>query len=109
MKKTDKKIDNAIRGALTEACDKALEDYDGFMWLTHLVDYQKFPQSLSIICVFDTNKQLSNANIEDLRVIIKAKLASININIKDIRQTVRFDSEQNCTKEHKGNWQQRLS
>tara|TARA_R110002111_G_scaffold698_1_gene5468 strand:+ start:1822 stop:2151 length:330 start_codon:yes stop_codon:yes gene_type:complete len=109
MKKTDKKIDNAIRGALTEVCDKALEEHDGFMWLTHLVDYQSFPASLSITCVFDTNEQLSNAHVEDLRVIIKDKLASIAIYINHSQQTVRFDTEENCTKEHKGNWQQRLN
>ncbi len=109
MKKTDKKIDNAIRGALTEVCDKALEEHDGFMWLTHRVDYQNIPASLSITCVFDTNEQLSNTHVDDLRVIIKNKLASIAIYINDSRQTVRFDTEENCTKEHKGNWQQRLN
>ena len=109
MKKTDKKIDNAIRSALTEVCDKALEEHDGFVWLTHRVDYQNFPESLSVVCVFDTNEQLSNAHDEDLRVIIKDKLASIAILIKDSRQAIRFDTEENCTKEHKGNWQQRLN
>lgn len=109
MKKTDKKIDNAIRGALTEVCDKALEEHDGFMWLTHRVDYQNIPASLSVVCVFDTNEQLSNAHVDDLRVIIKDKLASIAILIKDSRQAIRFDTEENCIKEHKGNWQQRLN
>jgi hypothetical protein len=109
MKKTDKKIDNAIRGALTEVCDKALEEHDGFMWLTHRVDYQNIPASLSVVCVFDTNEQLSNAHVDDLRVIIKDKLASIAILIKDSRQAIRFDTEENCKKEHKGNWQQRLN
>lgn len=109
MRKTDKKIENALRAALTEACDIALEKHEGFMWLTHFVNYKVFPDSLSIVCVFDTNEQLSKANHEGLRVIIKDKLASIDINIKDIRQNVSFDTEENCEKENNGKWHERFN
>ena len=109
MRKTDKKIENALREALTEACDMALEKHEGFMWLTHFANYQNFPDSLSIVCVFDTNEQLSKANDEGLRVIIKDKLASIDINIKDIRQNVSFDTEENCKKENNGKWHERFN
>ena len=108
MRKTDKKIENALRGALTEACEIALEQHEGFVWLTHFVNYKKFPGTLSIVCVFDTNEQLSKANNDDLCAIIKDKLASINIEIQDIRQHVSFDSEENCEKENNGNWQERF-
>ena len=108
MRKTDKKIENALRRALTEACDIALEKHEGFMWLTHFANYQNFPDSLSIVCVFDTNEQLSKANDDGLRVIIKDKLASIDINIKDIRQSVSFDTEENCKKENNGKWNERF-
>ena len=108
MKKTDKKIENALRGALTEACDRSLETHEGFMWLTHFANHQKFPGSLSIVCVFDTNEQLSKANDEELRAIINDKLASIDIKIKDIRQHVSFDTEENCEKENKGKWHERF-
>jgi len=109
MRKTDKKIENALREALTVACDMALEKHEGFMWLTHFANYQNFPDSLSIVCVFDTNEQLSKANDEGLRVIIKDKLASIDINIKDIRQNVSFDTEENCKKENNGKWHERFN
>ena len=109
MRKTDKKIEKALRGALTDACDMALKKYKGFMWLTHFVNYQNFPDSLSIVCVFDTNEQLSKANEEGLRVIIKNKLASIDINIKDIRKNVSFDTEESCEKENNGKWHERLN
>ena len=108
MRKTDKKIENALRIALTEACDMALESHEGFMWLTHLVNYKNFPDSLSIVCVFDTNEQLAKANDEALRTIIQQKLASIDISLKDIRQHVSFDTEENCERENNGKWHERL-
>ena len=109
MRKTDKKIENALRGALTDACDIALEKHEGFMWLTHFANYQNFSDSLSIVCIFDTNEKLSKANDEGLRVIIKDKLASIDINIKDIRKNVSFDTEENCEKENNGKWHERFN
>ena len=109
MRKTDKKIENALREALTEVCDVALEKHEGFMWLTHFANYQNFPDSLSIVCVFDTNEQLSKADDEGLCAIIKDKLASIDINIKDIRRHVNFDSEENCEKENNGMWHERVN
>lgn len=112
MKKTDKKLDNAIRAALTEVCESALKDYEGFRWLTHFVDFNRFPESLSIVCVFNTNDQLSkfrSDNHEDsIRALIKAKLSSIDIEIKDIRSHVSFDTEENCELENNGNWQRRF-
>ena len=108
MKKTDKKIDNALRATLTEACDMALEKHAGFMWLTHFANYQDFPESLSIVCIFDTNEQLSKANLNELRATIKAKLTSIDIIVKNINQRVVFNTEENCEKENNGNWKERF-
>jgi len=54
MKKTDKKMDNHIRRVLTDVCETSLTDISGFAWLTHTVNYAQFPQSLKVICVFDT-------------------------------------------------------
>ena len=108
MRKTDKKIDNALRAALTEACDLALEKHAGFLWLTHFANYQDFPDSLSIVCIFDTNEQLSKANLKELCAIIKNKLTSIDIKIKNIQQHVIFDTEENCEKENNGNWKVRF-
>ena len=53
MRKSDKKIDNQIIKVLTDVCQSALEDIDGFVWLTHSVNFDKFPQSLKITCVFN--------------------------------------------------------
>jgi len=75
MRKSDKKIDNILRRLLTEVCDSALEIVDGFKWLTHLVDYDNFPESLSVICIFNTNSELAQARLlkkdDYLRGLIK--------------------------------------
>lgn len=108
MRKTDKKRDNAIRIALTEVCDVAQEESEGFMWLTHLVNYDAFPGSLSVICVYDTDANLAKADLDDMCSLIKKKLASIDINLRDIRRHVRFDTEEKCRHENNGKWQERL-
>ena len=112
MKKTDKKIENAIREALTEVCEMALDEVPGFQWLTHLVNYSDFPGSLSVVCVFDTNNDLSSAlaNHKDdyLRNLIKEKLAAVGIEFKDTRRHVNFDTEEACKNENGGKWHERL-
>lgn len=108
MRKTDKKIDNALRKVLTEVCDIALERNDGFQWLTHLVDYERLPKSLVIICIYDSNDRLAQADIEELRDLIKNKLKELNLKIQDGRQQIRFDTEENCHLEDNGKWRQRL-
>ncbi|WP_136678484.1 Fis family transcriptional regulator [Neptunomonas sp. XY-337] len=112
MRKTDKKIDNAIRGALTEVCEAAIGNFEGFKWLTHVVDYNCFPKSLLVVCVFETNDQLSSflRNKKDTEVfdLIKFHLKDIPLNIKDISKHVDFDTEENCTNKNNGNWRERL-
>lgn len=108
MRKTDKKIDNAIRVVLTQACDVAQIESDGFMWLTHFANYDCFPGSLSVVCIYDTNKNLAKANMGSMRALIKEKLASIDINLKDIRQHVSFDAEEQCKIENDGKWHERF-
>tara|TARA_R110000787_G_scaffold99044_1_gene203502 strand:- start:226 stop:567 length:342 start_codon:yes stop_codon:yes gene_type:complete len=113
MRKSDKKIDNQIIKALTEVCQLALEDIDGFEWLTHSVNFDIFPASLKVICVFDTNSKLANyiASSNNLRLtsLITDSLADIGIKIQDVKQQVTLDSEENCTLHHDGNWRKRLS
>ena len=108
MRKTDKKIENALRQSLTEACETALEKYEGFQWLTHFVNYSDFPASLSIVCVYDTNAHLAKTDKEGMRTLIKEKLASIGIKMKDCRQQVRFDTEEDCDNDNDGRWNERF-
>lgn len=112
MKKTDKKNEKSISEALTEACHIALNQVAGFQWLTHRVNYSRFPDSLSVICIFDTNSELASALLakqdDFLRSVIREKLSAVGIPIKDMVRQVSFDTEEACTLEHGGKWQQRL-
>ena len=45
MRKSDKKIENQIRDVLTDVCEDTLKGYDGFLWVTHTVNFSSFPQS----------------------------------------------------------------
>lgn len=98
MKKTDKKTENAIRLALTEVCEVALDEVPGFKWITHFVNYAAFPSSLLIVCVFGTKNQLSSAlsthQDDFLRTLITNKLSAASIQCKDSQQYVRFDSQE---------------
>ena len=110
MRKTDKKRDNTLRLALTEVCDMALKEIRGFQWLTHRVNYSNFPQSLKIICVFDTNESLisfeKSHHSVTLEAFIQAKLGKITL--KNISKHIAYDSEENCHKEHDGQWVKRV-
>ncbi|MFT5450908.1 MAG: hypothetical protein ACI9N9_000388 [Enterobacterales bacterium] len=113
MKKTDKKIDNSVRDALTEVCEIALNEVAGFQWITHFANYKYFPDSLSVVCIFDTDNDLSNLLGSDkddyLHKLIKEKLSTVGIHIKNISQQVSFDTEEACKNEHSGKWQERFN
>ena len=81
MKKSDKKIDNTVRKALTEVCEAALTEVAGFKWLTHFVNHNDFPDSLSVVCVFDTNVELANALADSSSTISILGASSPNISI----------------------------
>lgn len=112
MRKSDKKIDNQLRLLLTEVCEVALKDIRGFQWLTHLVSYSNFPQSLKVVCVFDTNKDLEcylqSDNKHKLASLVQTKFKDINISLKSITSHIRYDTEENCDSQHDGNWANRL-
>lgn len=112
MKKTDKKNERAIRDALTNVCDIALDEVTGFQWLTHLVNYSRFPDSLSVVCIFSTENDLSKALLakrdDFLRSLIRENLRAVGIAINDAAGQVRFDTEEACEREHGGKWRERL-
>jgi hypothetical protein len=111
MRKTDKKIDHQLRLALTDVCETALKEIDGFQWLTHLVNYSHFPKSLKVICIFNTNENLSNfmshSRRKGLESLIQNKLVEISVNVKNVSDYITYDTEQNCKHQHNGNWAER--
>ena len=104
MRKTDKKIDNSIRRALTEVCKLALVNVAGFKWLTHVVDHHLFPESLSIVCVFATKEELDKARDahkdEYLGKLIQEKLLTIGIKLNNYQHQVSFDTEEDYPRNH---------
>ena len=113
MRKSDKKTDNQLRIMLTDVCETALKSIEGFAWLTHKINYDDFPASLKIICVFDCERSLKtyldSHNNEALKILVNAGLKRLDIKIKQIAQHIIYDSEEACTLEHNGNWARRLA
>lgn len=111
--KTQKKIDNHIREALTRVCDRALDEVDGFRWLTHQADFTNFPASLLVTCVFEKERQRQQAEqsggCQLLQKWCQAELLKVGVKFKSLPQQVRFDSEEACTEKDQGDWQSRLS
>ncbi|MEZ9900767.1 Fis family transcriptional regulator [Vibrio breoganii] len=95
MRKTDKKIENRIRSVLTEVCEDTLKGYDGFLWVTHMVNYSSFPQSLKIVCVFDTNQDRANflAGEGQLNVstTIQKAFVQIGIQLKNVDKQISYE------------------
>ncbi|WP_027856360.1 hypothetical protein [Marinobacterium jannaschii] len=113
MKKSDKKTEAQICQALTDVCDIALDQVAGFEWITHQVNYNRFPHSLQIVCVFrdEAARTALLLKHEDLflRQLIVDKLAGIGVKLPRAERQISFDSEEACQRDHAGRWNHRLS
>jgi hypothetical protein len=113
MTKTNQKIDSNICKALTLTCEHSLHSIPGFSWLTHRANYTNFPASLIVTCVFETEAEVEEMKIqqldEQLRSTIQKQLLNVGVVVKNIKQQVRFDSEEACLLQSKGEWPQRLA
>ena len=66
MRKTDKHRERQIIDALNTVCERALDQsLPGFQWLTHHVDYQRFPGSLSVFCIVEGGEPNSETWLMD--------------------------------------------
>lgn len=88
MRKTDKKTDCEIIHALTELCEAAKYTHEGFTWLTHEVNYQRFPQSLQVTLVFDDEVSETTllAEFRDLIPQVQAALEPVIGQVLPARQ-----------------------
>ena len=113
MRKSDKKTEKTLVDALREACEQLLEGVEGFIWLTHFCDHSDFPASLTIVCVFDSNENLTRMLQTDegsgLIALLNQRLGLAGIEIHDIKAHIQFDTEQACQEEHNGKWKLRFS
>ncbi|OOE86144.1 hypothetical protein BZG73_05875 [Salinivibrio siamensis] len=94
MRKTDKKYDKAIREALTEVCELTMEKVEGFEWLTHEVNYQRFPQSLTVRLMFKDRQTLASFEQSDdyQRALddMQSRLAAAGVTLKNITRHVQL-------------------
>jgi hypothetical protein len=113
LSKTNQKIDNNVCKALTIACESSLHEVAGFVWLTHRANYTNFPASLVITCVFNTDEEVTAMTVQQqdevLRLSIQKQLVKVGVVVKNIKQCVRFDSEEACQEQHRGEWESRLA
>lgn len=112
MKKSDKKLDNQIRQSLTELCETKLEHIEGFEWVTHAVNFNRFPESLRIVCVFCDDESLTKAKrartTDKIQTQITQTLAKLKIPLSKPAKKIIFDTETRCQAQHGGNWAKRL-
>jgi len=96
VRKSDKKIDNQVRQALTEVCELALQHINGYLWITHTANYQRFPDSLIITCMFADKESAHDAQQQgELLKIAQQKLQQLDINLKAPNKQLRFQFESN--------------
>ncbi len=97
MKNTDKKREKSIIQGLTRVCDITKNEIDGFEWLTHTIDYDYFPNSLMVHCIFTSDvsiKQvIDSGQDETIFKLICDELVLIDINFKAISSHVTFDTK----------------
>ncbi|MEO4016089.1 hypothetical protein [Pseudomonas rossensis] len=106
-------IERRLIAALTKACETAKAEIVGFSWLTHDVDYARFPSSLMVVWVFDTdaNRDEVLANGQDKRMLELTTLAlsEANVHVSQVSANVHFDTEEQCQRSNAGDWRQRLT
>ncbi|WP_168013354.1 hypothetical protein [Halomonas salinarum] len=112
-KKASARMERQLTKALTDACETAKPMLPGFAWLTHLVDYRRFPDSLRVIWVFKTQDDLARALKGDgrqrMRELTEAAFFDAEIKIADIDAHLDADSEEECRRVHGGDWEHRLA
>jgi hypothetical protein len=112
-KREHTRMERRLVACLTDACETAKIEIEGFLWLTHAVDYGRFPASLQVVWVFDTrvNKDQARSGDRNLRMteLTATALGQAGVELASIAPHVHFDSEEECQRAHGGDWQSRLA
>ncbi|WP_077046993.1 hypothetical protein [Pseudomonas sp. KK4] len=106
------RLERRLITTLTDACETAKLELQGFTWLTHTADPNAFAQTLKVTWVFETlaDKNLAQAHAK-ARVfeLTATALNEADLAVQPSDQSVRFDSEEECQRSHGGDWQKRLA
>ena len=112
-KREQSRIERTLAATLTDACEAGKAEIVGFQWLTHDVDYQRFPASLRVIWVFASQAEQDAAIAKGqerlMQALTAAALQAADIALENPAVQVRLDNEQQCLRVDGGNWQQRLT
>ncbi|MBZ9667846.1 hypothetical protein H3221_024180 [Pseudomonas sp. LMG 31766] len=91
-------VERELIRTLTLACETAKSEIVGFQWLTHEVDYARFPQSLRVIWMFDSeaSKARALASPDKARMVelTQAAFDDVGISVSGIVEHVAFSVEQ---------------
>lgn len=91
-------IERELIRTLTDACETAKSEIVGFQWLTHDVNYERFPESLIVTWVFDgeANKARALASADKARVLelTLAAFEEVGISVSRIADHVAFSIKQ---------------
>jgi len=111
-KREQSRIERTLAATLTDACEAGKAEIVGFQWLTHDVDYQRFPASLRVIWVFTSQAEQDAAIAKGqdrlMQQLTAAALQAAAIQLDTPAAHVHVDNEQQCLRVDGGNWQQRL-
>ncbi len=112
-KRDQSRLERELSRTLTDACEAAKAELVGFSWLTHEVDYARFPESLQVTWIFATEAQKAQALADGqdrlMRTLTREALAAAGIEMDALPAAVHFDSEEACDRLDGGNWRQRLA
>ncbi|TWD99037.1 hypothetical protein FB481_11819 [Pseudomonas sp. AG1028] len=91
-------IERELIRTLTEACETAKSEIVGFQWLTHEVDYERFPESLLVTWMFDSEasktRALTSADRAMMLALTQAAFEAVGISVARINEHVAFSVEQ---------------
>ena len=112
-KREQSRIERTLAATLTDACEAGKAEIVGFQWLTHDVDYQRFPASLRVIWVFASQAEqdaaIARGQDRLMQELTAAALQAAAIRLDAPAAHVHVDNEQQCLRVDGGNWQQRLA
>ena len=91
-------IERELIRMLTTACETAKSEIVGFQWLTHDVDYERFPQSLRVTWMFDSEasraRALASPDKARMLALTQAAFDEVGISVASIAEHVAFSVEQ---------------
>ncbi|TXR36355.1 hypothetical protein FVE88_19170 [Ectopseudomonas mendocina] len=90
-------IERELIRMLTTACETAKSEIVGFQWLTHDVDYERFPQSLCVTWLFDSEasraRALASSDKARMLELTLAAFDEVGISVSSIADHVAFSVE----------------